>query len=393
MAYSIQYIHLQGPPSYSHRAIDIKTRRARFQRNTQEDTEKKNTRTMLKLNEGGRKNVKAPSRTFFLAASIILSFSVLHIFVENPSLSTFDLNVKNRNEQDVSNIANGKNEIDVEKRLETAVIILTSLILSHPSLWMLERTIGSLKNLNGLHPKTPIYITVDSPKSYSLENAERLDLYTQALYRRFSGEHNRHVTIVANHVNRHISGTIRKVVFDLIDANVTKYIYVLQHDLMFVPGKVIEHTALVDAFDKYYDNNTVRLVGFGQYPNMKYVRKGICKSRTKLGMENPLKIFDSSIDNTTSTSEAIYLTHTKKWSDNNHFTTVEYYRTLLNRIGPTPRPPEAPMSHASIADCLLWGTHFYGGPNDGRYICHLDGRNVTRGRYHECPDEYRDDRN
>ena len=333
------------------------------------------------------------TRTFLLTANLIFCFCVLCIFTEYRSLSAWYLS--NGDEQDVSNNSNDGNEQDVSnstndrKKLETAVIILTSLIPSHPSLWMLERTIGSLKNLNDLHPKTPIYITVDSPKSYSLENAERLDLYTQALYRRFSGEDNRHVTIVANHINRHISGTIRKVVFDLIDINITKYIYVLQHDLMFVPGKVIEHTALVDAFDKYYDNNKVRLVGFGQHPNRKRLREGNCENRTILGMENPLKIFDGGIDNTTNTSKAVYLTHARAWSDNNHFTTVEYYRTILNMMGPVPRPPEYPMQYNAAKDCLLWGTHFYGDPSDGRYICHLDGRNVTRGRNNDCPDEYR----
>jgi len=191
---------------------------------------------------------------------------------------------------------------------------------------------------------------------------------------------------------------MRKVVFDLIDTNITKYIYVLQHDLMFVPGKVIEHTALVDAFDKYYDDNTLRLVGFGQHPNRKHFNKGNCENRTKLGMENPLKFLDTggiSIGNNTtnSTSEAIYLTHTKAWSDNNHFTTVAYYKDILNRFGPIPRPPESPMRKLVFRDCLRWGTHFYGKPNDGGFICHLDGRNATLGsKYNDCPDEYRDDR-
>lgn len=334
---------------------------------------------------------KEKRKSFLVPATLILVFVAHTIISEYLCLSTWIGNIVHDNEQDVSNGTNDRNKKDEEKQLKTAVIILTSLIPSHPSLWMLERTIGSMKNLNGLHPKTPIYITVDAPKSYSLENAEKLDLYTQKLNSRFSGEDNRHVTIVTNYVNRHITGTIRKVVFDFLDTNVTKYIYVLQHDLMFVPGKVINHPALVGAFDKYYENNTVRLVGFGQHPNMKNLRKGKCKKRTELGMENPLKIFDGGIDTTTNTSEAIYLTHTKMWSDNNHFTTVEYYRTMLNFLGSTPRAPEGPMQNKAYTNCLLFGTHFYGEPSDGRYICHLDGRNVTRSiHYNNCPAEYRD---
>jgi len=156
---------------------------------------------MLKPKVGERKNETAPSRTFLLAASFVLSFSVLGMFVNNRILSTLALSEWGVSGGGDCYITNDKSTMHVKQQLETAVIILTSLIPSHPSLWMLERTVGSLKNLNGLHPQTPIYITVDAPKSYSPENAERLDLYTQALYRRFSGEHNRHVTIVANHVH------------------------------------------------------------------------------------------------------------------------------------------------------------------------------------------------
>mmetsp|Transcript_58369 Transcript_58369/g.63016 ORF Transcript_58369/g.63016 Transcript_58369/m.63016 type:complete len:266 (+) Transcript_58369:162-959(+) len=138
---------------------------------------------------------------------------------------------------------NGKyNAEEKSNRLETAVIILSSLIPSHPSLWMLENVIKSLENLDGLHPNAPIYITVDAPKKDKLvEKAEELDEYTRALYRRFRDDENRHVTIVVNSVNRHVNGSIRKVVFDLINTNVTKYIYLLQHDLMFMPGKMINH--------------------------------------------------------------------------------------------------------------------------------------------------------
>ena len=60
---------------------------------------------------------------------------------------------------------NGKyNEEEKSNRLETAVIILSSLIPNHPSLWMLENVINSYENLDGSHPNAPVYITVDPPK-------------------------------------------------------------------------------------------------------------------------------------------------------------------------------------------------------------------------------------
>ena len=110
---------------------------------------------------------------------------------------------------------NGKyNEEEKSNRLETAVIIILSLIPSHPLLWMMENEIKSLENLDGLHPNAPVYITADPPKRDKLvEKAEELDEYTRALYRRFSDDENRHVTIVVNSVNRHVSGSIWKVFF------------------------------------------------------------------------------------------------------------------------------------------------------------------------------------
>ena len=282
---------------------------------------------------------------------------------------------------------NGKyNEEEKSNRLETAVIILSSLIPSHPSLWMLEKVIKSLENLDGLHPNAPIYITVDAPKKDKLvEKAEELDEYTRALYRRFRDDENRHVTIVVNSVNRHVNGSIRKVVFDLINTNVTKYIYLLQHDLMFMPGKIINHTALVGAFDKYYNTDELLLVGFNKDGNQKHLQKGHCQERTDRGMKNPLEIYSGEPNKT----EPIYVTHTKGWSDQNHFTTVQYYRELVETIGPVPRFPEGPLQYAAVRNCLMFGSHFYGSKNDGNYICHLDGseHNYKRGT---CGKEFRD---
>ena len=226
-------------------------------------------------------------------------------------------------------------------------------------------------NLYGLHPRTNIYITVDVPKDPDKEKLETLDQYTQALHRRFSGEEHRHVKIIVNSVNRHVNGSLRKVVFDLLDTNITKYIYVLQHDLIFMPDKIINHTAIVNAFDKYYEDEIVRIVGFSKDPNTQKIRKGgnTCQAREDLGLENPLKIYDGEGNKT---DTAIYLTHSGYWTDQNHFTTVQYYRDLITRIGPKPRFPEGPMMYAAGRDCRLHGTHWYGLPDDGKYICHLD---------------------
>jgi len=318
------------------------------------------------------------------------------------------------------------------ERMETAIIILSNLIPSHPSLKMLDKTIESMQILKGLHPKTPMFITVDGPapprkgpQVIEDEKLARLDAYTEALYKRFSGTEYDHVTIVVNPHHQHINGSVRKVVHSLIDPEKTKYIYVLQHDLRFVwEEKTIDHTALVETFREYSGvkgKEIVRRVMFSQHNNNHYRMKGKCiKEREHFELADPWLIANrtdpdldtSYIDlkaypsqgatnitiNATATAMAtaasitkrtgeVYLSYSRSWSDNNHFTTVDYYKELLNRIGPKPRAPESPMQRTAKSNCTYWGTHLYGSPGDGKYICHLDGREGSVKIYNNCPME------
>jgi len=314
------------------------------------------------------------------------------------------------------------------ERMETAIIILSNLIASHPSLTILDKTIQSLQILKGLHPKTPMFITVDGPRPakyqevIDVKTLERLDAYTEALYKRFSGTEYSHVTIVVNPCHQHITGSIRKVVHSLIDPKKTKYMYVLQHDLRFVyEHKTIDHKALVKTFNEYNGDLIIRRVMFSQYTNRHYRRKGLCKKeRAHFGLDDPWLIangtdggLDTAIDidinipdtsasatttittntthattanNTTATSgSGVYLSFSATWSDNNHFTTVDYYKELLARLGSKLRSPEDPLQKLTKRNCTYWGTHLYGKPGDGEYICHMDGRNVSnRKGYNNC---------
>ena len=162
----------------------------------------------------------------------------------------------------------------------------------------------------------------------------------------------KHVKIIVNSVNRHVNGSL---------------------DLIFMPGKIINHTALVNTFDKYYEDEIVQLVHFNKDANTRYLYP--CQARADLGMENPLKIYEGESNET---DTAIYLTHTTWWADQNHFTTVQYYRDMITHVGLVPRFPEDPMKVAARKDCRLNGTHWYGLPNDGKYICHLDANGAYR---------------
>eukprot|EP00957_Ditylum_brightwellii_P081255 6181120-Ditylum_brightwellii.AAC.1 len=144
--------------------------------------------------------------------------------------------------------------------------------------------------------------------------------------------------MIVNSVNRQVNGSLRK------------------HDLIFMPGKIINHTAIVNAFNKYYEDEILQLVGFAKDANKEKISAGggTCQNRTDLGLENPLKIYKGELNKT---DTAIYLSHSGYWSDQNHFTTVQYYRDLITRIGPVPRFPEGPMMVAARKDCRLYGTH------------------------------------
>jgi hypothetical protein len=97
------------------------------------------------------------------------------------------------------------NHFSTNESQETAVIIPTHLVPSHPSLDLLLNTFHSIRQyIVGLHPKAPIIITVDnlledSPKNrgengllllLNEENRHKLELYLRALYKHFAHEEN-----------------------------------------------------------------------------------------------------------------------------------------------------------------------------------------------------------
>ena len=74
----------------------------------------------------------------------------------------------------------------------------------------------------------------------------------------------------------------------------------------------------------------------------------------------------------------IHLTRTEKWSDNNHFASVEYYKWMLEEIRSITRPLEAVMINAARTTNYTCNVkvaqHLYGAPYESPYLEHLDGR-------------------
>lgn len=134
----------------------------------------------------------------------------------------------------------------------TVIMISTHLVPSHPSLNLLQQVIqGYQENLVGLPKDAPVIITVDGIKKHekknnvdivdTIENRKIYQEYLQNLYIKFGFLEN--VRIVVAGINLGLSKMLKKVIDSHIDTNITKFMYLLQHDLKFT--KPINHTALI----------------------------------------------------------------------------------------------------------------------------------------------------
>lgn len=242
--------------------------------------------------------------------------------------------------------------------LETAVVILTNLCPSHPSLDMLQETMESLERLQGLSPNAPIYIMVDHfnipvatvVTEEILENEKRLEKYVQNLYAAY--EHNSNIHIVVNVQNQHIGGSTQKAL-DLLHPR-TRYIHLVQHDFKFITD--IHHTALIKTMDEERPGgNPIPMVRFNKRHNMRSHNVG-CENVTRVEING------------------ITLEPSQSWSDNNHLASVEYYQTLMKRMGFLQRPSEFPMQVHANNDCRHYGQWLYGVNGRQYAIEHLDGR-------------------
>ena len=231
---------------------------------------------------------------------------------------------------------------------DTSIIITSNLIPTHPDVKMINDTIQSLDLIEGLHPASPIFITVDFPKERkdaTPENLQRLQSYVENLHHARKDSWGKHpVTILNSYTHKHISNTVRWAV-DRVD---TEFLYYVQHDFRFV--KYVNDTALVQSFRQSPDE--IRMVRFGKRKN--YGRPFCGKSIASNGLTLSLT----------------------KWSDNNHFTTKKHYDEILDQLGMVSRPLEGPMMNAQGRDvnCTDKLRYQWLYNHDGPYIEHLDGR-------------------
>jgi hypothetical protein len=250
---------------------------------------------------------------------------------------------------------------------DTTVIITSNFIPISPSLAMINKTIDSLKHLQGLCPTSPLIITVDgmSKKLRRKHNNtdERLAQYVQALKETYNQDHQ---TILASSRSIDLTNNVQNAMKQVQ----TEFVYVLQHDMPFVQD--INHAAILKTMDEY--PSVLRLVRFNLRSND---RRDVEDATTCYNETTPVDAING-----------INLIKTWIWSDNNHVTRKSYYEEMFQmfqqKMGRNPPFMEWFMRDAGEGNCAHWGPFYYGRHGLPPTIGHLDGQrkaSFARRRY------------
>jgi hypothetical protein len=230
------------------------------------------------------------------------------------------------------------------------VIVLSSLIPTHPSVFMINKTITSVqKMIHGLR-NPQIIISIDGlpMKKRTDENIDRLHEYTKELRRLYDKDQS--VMLLPHIKHLHINNNIQDAL-NLID---TKYIYIVQHDFEFI--RTVNHTEIIDEMEKYSEK--MQIVRFD---------KGVGKAKFQ---NQQLKLKQKGCD--------VYhggKFNLARWSDNNHLTTKKYYEKTFDIMGPANRPPEGFfMANSEKMDCFFGNQWVYDYNPGEPYLRHLDGK-------------------
>ncbi len=242
---------------------------------------------------------------------------------------------------------------------DTAVIITTHLIPSHPSLEIFNETLQSLKFLKGLPSNSQIIVTVDglnedtpeNRQTYHLlkseSNEKRLQIYINTLKMAYRNHEN--INILVSKAHQHLGWTLKNAL-DYVDKK-TKYLYILQQDLPFI--RDINHTAIVKTVQDYPD--IVNLIRFNNRINR--VQRHDCWNQTE-----PVQNING-----------ISLHKTPTWSDMDYFTPVPFFRDHILSSVDLNDFPERSMMKIAWKNCSFYGPHLYGNPLEEAYVKHTDG--------------------
>ena len=260
---------------------------------------------------------------------------------------------------------------------DVAIIITSGWVPSHPYTHLIETVINSTNHLIGLHPSTPIIITIDQLNSDDKDSDDKekikaLEAYTLNLTMRYMT--NPRVHILPAMINLHLGGNVIKAIH-LIEQHypTVEYLYSLQHDISFT--KDIDHFALVDVMKRNFTNITTNVnyilfhdgLGHGCGND-----KDINYTRTKMVEKVSLNETDSE-KKQRGEQEIGTLYPTRRYSDRNHLVRFPWYSKLITSIISYQRFPEGPLQVRANNGCASnnsMGLYLY----EENSIAHLNGR-------------------
>jgi hypothetical protein len=298
-------------------------------------------------------------------------------------------------EEDIAEVVKAVTGTHHDIAVDTALILSSSWIPTHPSTALVDAVIASVDKLIGMHPMAPIFVVVDHMKLPGTPGATRyhkedyepphlptqeemdklvmkhasLDEYVQNLYLKYLNNPRVHIVPSVDHW--HIGGTVLKAM-NLIERHYPKveYLYYLQHDFAFVRN--VNHLAMVDLMKEHSNVNYIRF---------RYKAKENFKEHT-------CPIGASSMDKvTTYEKDDVFIFQTAHYTDQNHFVRFRWYRDeVIGAINgghttpskPVKRAPEGPLMHRAKKNCVNLGMFTYGQEHGEQPILvNLDGRLTT----------------
>jgi hypothetical protein len=199
-------------------------------------------------------------------------------------------------------------------------------------------------------------------KNLAKNRTSDFNLYLESVKKSF--ELNSNVTIFVNPNHVFLSGNIKKAL-DLVK---TRFVLIMQHDLAFCSE--VNVPALIEVMKS---NDQIKHVRFNKRSNN--VREGwdfYIKARAEF-----IRQFDFETDNGN-----LSLLRTLAWSDQNHLTTVEYYKNLVlplcGKFKVYPEDLLNPFTRPGLFS--TFGNYVYGNLNTEATIEDLDG---SKGRWEE----------
>jgi hypothetical protein len=268
---------------------------------------------------------------------------------------------------------------------DTSIIVITGLTSQFPRIDMMEQVMRSLRYLQGIHPKTPVYISIEgldpiadqmrgkadnamhkteNPMGDTPKNRERLLQYIQVLNDRYRAYPNVHIIPAPNNFTHlHIGGTVAQGLQHVT----TPFVYILQHDLPF--RRTVNHSACIRGMKRY--PRQLQCIRFSTLrENAGFDRSLAPLWNCPQAPHHPVALL---VDRQYHFFKNIW------FSDNPHLTTKDYYMNQIIPIGMKGnlhQSPEVSLEEESRKNCT-WGQYVYGtpfNPPEGRHTTHLDAR-------------------